>query len=477
MTDARPGAEETTTEPQAPPPPPPPPGPSGSSAANGSRGAGKPGGSGSGAGAGSGDYETSSWPALLAVGAGVVALLAFGLWAWVVVIGGVLVMITLHEAGHFLTAKWAGMKCTEFFLGFGPKLWSFRRGETEYGLKAIPAGAYVRIIGMNNLDEVPPEDEARTYRQQSFHKRLIVVLGGPASHFVQAFVILFVMLAVVGVPRGSALSDEAPDPRDWFIGEITPDSAADEAGLRVGDVIVAWNGEATDTFADVQREIRATDVGDEVAITVERDGRTVERTAEIGERPDSGGGPFLGVGNDYPDYPNETVGVFEAAGRSVTETASLTKEAVAGLAGFFSFDGISNYADAVAEGSGSSSSSGGSGSGGGGGSSDAGDEDRVLSIVGAVRLGAQLGEEGAYGLLGFFLMINIFIAIVNLVPLLPFDGGHAVVAIYERVRSRRGRRYHADVTKLLPLAYVVVLGLVLLGVTSLYLDIVNPVEL
>jgi len=473
MTDARLGADETV----APPPSSPSSSPEGPSSDSPEPGQ-PPGPPGEEV-----HYETSQWKSLAAVGLGIVALLALGQWAWVVVIGGVLVMITLHELGHFLTAKWAGMKCTEFFLGFGPKLWSIRRGETEYGIKAVPAGAYVRIIGMNNLDEVPPEDEARSYRQQSFPKRLIVVLGGPASHFVQAFVILFIMLAITGVPRSSPLGDGA-DPRDWFVGGVSEDSAASEAGLEAGDVITAWDGEATPTFEDVQNEIRSSEVGEEVTLTIERDGRTFERTTEIGARSaenanseQPAGSPFLGIGDGYPDYPNETVGVFDAVGRSVTETGSLTQQAVAGLVGFFSPDGLSNYADNVAEGGGSSSSSTGSGGGGGGSSAEAGDEDRVLSIYGAVRLGAELGEEGAYGLLGFFLMINIFVAIVNLIPLLPFDGGHAVVAIYERIRSRNGQRYHADVTKLLPLAYAVVLGLVVLGVTSLYLDIVNPVEL
>src|SRR3546814_10076827 len=102
------------------------------------------------------------------IAAAVVALGVFAGKGWLLIIGALSVMIFLHELGHYLTAKWTGMKVTEFFLGFGPKLWSFRRGETEYGLKLLPIGAYVRIIGMNNLDEVPPEDELRTYRPQSY---------------------------------------------------------------------------------------------------------------------------------------------------------------------------------------------------------------------------------------------------------------------------------------------------------------------
>ena len=103
-----------------------------------------------------------------------------------IVIVALIVMIMLHELGHFVTAKWSGMKVTEYFLGFGPRLWSFRRGETEYGVKALPLGGYVKIIGMSNLEEVPPEDEPRTYRQQPFRKRLLVAVAGSAVHFILA---------------------------------------------------------------------------------------------------------------------------------------------------------------------------------------------------------------------------------------------------------------------------------------------------
>src|SRR6476661_6266425 len=123
----------------------------------------------------------------------VVLLGRAGGWSMLVVIAGLVVMIFLHELGHFITAKLSGMKVTEFFLGFGPKLWSFRRGETEYGVKAIPAGAYVRIIGMNNLEEISPEDEPRTFRQQSYPKRLLVAVAGSGMHFIQTLLCLFLL--------------------------------------------------------------------------------------------------------------------------------------------------------------------------------------------------------------------------------------------------------------------------------------------
>ena len=116
------------------------------------------------------DEVAGGWTGWLAMAAivGLFVWLAFvNIWIFVFVVG-VVISIFLHEFGHYITARWTGMKVTQFFLFFGPRLWSFRRGETEYGVRALPLGAFVRIIGMNRMDEVEPEDEARTYRQQSF---------------------------------------------------------------------------------------------------------------------------------------------------------------------------------------------------------------------------------------------------------------------------------------------------------------------
>ena len=113
-----------------------------------------------------------------------------------VVIVGMLLMVVIHEAGHFITAKLFDMKATEAFFGFGPRLWSMTRGETEYGVKAIPLGGYVRIVGMNPFEEVAPEEEHRTYRYKPFWQKTIVVLAGIASHFVVAFLLFYVVSVV-----------------------------------------------------------------------------------------------------------------------------------------------------------------------------------------------------------------------------------------------------------------------------------------
>ena len=147
-------------------------------------------------------------------------------------IGGLIVIVALfaivmlHEAGHFVMAKRAGMKVTEFFVGFGPRLWSVRKGETEYGIKALPLGGYVRIVGMSNLEQVDPADEPRSYRQQGFGDRMGVAVAGSAVHMILAFLLLVVLLTTVGIygqPRA--------------IKEFTENSAAEAAGLQVGDRI------------------------------------------------------------------------------------------------------------------------------------------------------------------------------------------------------------------------------------------------
>ena len=194
-----------------------------------------------------GQLASSPWR-LGALAAVVAAIgVAFG-WGWVVIIGALTVMIFLHELGHFVTAKWAGMKVTEFcILGVGPKLWSVRRGETEYMIRLIPIAAYVRIVGMNNLDETDPADEPRTFRQQSFPKRVVVMSGGSAMHFLQAFVLFVVVFAFVGVPGDMQLSEEigGPAPR-WGVGELVEDGAAEKAGIRAGDEIVSIDGKDVD---------------------------------------------------------------------------------------------------------------------------------------------------------------------------------------------------------------------------------------
>jgi membrane-associated protease RseP (regulator of RpoE activity) len=392
-----------------------------------------------------------------------------GGWSLLVVVIGLILMIFLHELGHFITAKWSGMKVTEFFIGFGPKLWSFRRGETEYGVKAIPAGAYVRIIGMNNLEEVPPEDEPRTYRVQSYPKRLLVAVAGSGMHFIQALLCIFLLLTVTGRPGGRVFT---PGPDNWKIASVSEGAAASKAGLQPDDTIVSVDGVPVDTF-DKLHDALVPRAGQQVTLVVDRNGQRFETTPVLGTDVNQG---LLGIRVAHVAEPIKRLDPLHAVGRSFTEFGTATREALHELGRFFSPSGLSNFASQVAHG-GKPTVDGTNGTTPPSGNSPSADNNRPISIIGAARIGTDLTSQGLAGFLGFFAMINLFIGIVNLAPLLPLDGGHVVIATYERIRSRRGRRYQVDVMKLLPLTYFVILLLGLLFVSTIFLDLVDPIRL
>jgi membrane-associated protease RseP (regulator of RpoE activity) len=429
---------------------------------------------------GRGELASSPWRLGL-LAAGVVALGVFAGRGWLLVVSALFIMIFLHELGHFLTAKWTGMKVTEFFIGIGPKIWSVRRGETEYGVKLIPFVAYVRIIGMNNLDDCAPEDEPRTYRQQSFPKRMLVITAGSGMHFLQAFVLFIVVFTMVGVPGESTLAERFggrdPVPTDWIVGEVTEGSAAARAGIRSDDKIVRLAGEEIREFQDIGPAIEDR-IGDRVPVVVERDGQRVALEAVIGSREVDGGDDvgFLGVGLDFPRLPSVTTDPVDGVLEAANTTGDWMWETVTRMGTFFT-GGLGNFADTVRDAGGDGNSDGPvvGDQGGSGASSRAPDEDRVISIYGVARIGADTSDDSFGSFLLLLAVVNISVGVLNLVPLLPLDGGHAAIAVYERVRSRRGRRHMADVSRLLPLTYAVVLFLGLIMVSSVYLDIVDPV--
>ena len=389
-----------------------------------------------------------------------------GGWPLLVVVGAIVLMIFLHELGHFITAKLSGMKVTEFFLGFGPKLWSFRRGETEYGVKLIPAGAYVRIVGMNNLEEVAPEDEPRTYRAKSYPRRLLVGVAGSGMHFLQALVCLFLMLTVTGAPGGHVFIDNV---NDWQIVQVDDGSAASAAGLQPGDRIVAVDGQRVEDFTTLHDFIAARP-GKGVSLVVDRHGNEFDVSTTLGI---DGGEGRLGIHSGLP--PREKIGVVTASGRTFVEFGTGVKESISAIGSFFSPSGLSNFASDVAHGGSPTVEGDRTSPSSNKLPSDA--KDRPVSIVGAALIGSDLTREGLYAFLGFFATINLFIGIVNLAPLLPLDGGHVIIATYERIRSRRGRRYQVDVIKLLPLTYAVVMVLGLIFVSTLFLDIADPIRI
>ncbi|NNE12998.1 MAG: PDZ domain-containing protein, partial [Ilumatobacter sp.] len=225
--------------------------------------------------------------------AAIVALIAvlglFNVW-WLVFVVGVLVAIFFHELGHFLTARWTGMKATQFFIGFGPRVWSFRRGETEYGVRALPLGAFVRIIGMNNMDEVEEGEETRTYRSKSYPKRMLVISAGSIMHMLIAIALLF----VVYVADGEVVARDGAE-----IGVVQDDGPAQAAGLREDDVVLAIDGEAVEGSSDLGRIVQAGEPGDRVDFAVLRDGAEIVVPVTLGANTDEDstlfGKSYIGV--------------------------------------------------------------------------------------------------------------------------------------------------------------------------------------
>jgi membrane-associated protease RseP (regulator of RpoE activity) len=420
------------------------------------------------------------WVPLGLLLAGILALAVAGGWSLLVVVLAIVVMITLHELGHYLTAKAAGMKVTEFFLGFGPRLWSFRKGETEYGIKAIPAGAYVKIVGMHNLDlDVDPAEEERTYRSKPYWRRMSVAVAGSGMHFLLAFGCIFSLLVFDGTQGGKLFATESQftamldTSADYFIAAVDPGTPAAAAGIKAGDKIVRFDGHAVRTFGDVRKLVVA-DKGKTVTITVRRGKADVDLTATIGARKDDETKGFLGVA---PDLPVKKVGVLAAVPRTFVEFGRLGEETVTGLGHIFSPRGVGDLADQVAHPSQDQPTTPVSGGAGGSGSSSPDERPRPLSIIGLSAIGSQVVRQGWVGAITLLALVNMFVGIFNLVPLLPLDGGHVAIATYERLRSRKGKPYRADVAKLLPLTYAVVLLLIFVGVAAMFLDIVNPVTI
>ncbi|MCC5950844.1 MAG: site-2 protease family protein [Acidimicrobiia bacterium] len=483
---------------------------------------------------------------LVALVGGLAALgLVVNPWVLAIILA-LLVSVFLHELGHFWVARRSGMKVTEFFIGIGPRLWSFRRGEVEYGVKAVPIAAYVRIIGMHNLEPVDPVDEPRTYRQQSYPKRLATVLAGPAANIAIGVVLFFGLYVAHGIPQD-------PDQLDttWTVAQVVPGTAAAAAGIEAGDRVVAIDGLPAEQWSQLTTLLDER-AGQEVTLTLERDGEPLEAQAELGwglsdvgaeaipsrpaltggtrvlaiegealegfpelqqvlaapgdpvtltvetaagrflldvdrplALPDEGVRAFLGVSREPDPVDGGPADAAVAAVRTVPETASAMGQVLGNL---FSPSGLSRYAElVVTSGESARQAEAGvpalrpadAGTSGAGPAASPPPEERIVSIVGIVNVGGQIGDSlGWSGLLGLLALVNIFLALINLVPLLPFDGGHALVATYEAIRGKlTGRIHRVDIAKLMPLTYAVVFVLLGLGLSAIWLDVTDPLSL
>ncbi|HLH99234.1 MAG TPA: M50 family metallopeptidase [Acidimicrobiales bacterium] len=383
----------------------------------------------------------------------------------VLLVGALVVCILLHELGHFLTAKAAGMKVTQFFFGFGPTLWSVQRGETEYGVKAFPLGGFCRIIGMHNLEEVDPADEARTYRQRPLWRRLSVAVAGSAMHCLIALVVLFAMFFWAGDSTGY-LTTPASNPIVGIDKLASGASPAMKAGFRLGDRIVSVDGHHFADFTAQSDFIRA-HPDRRLTVVVRRHDRLVTlypTPVNLQQQHVVGAGAgSLGKAKRPTGFIGIEVSsvVHSSFGASVSHAFGMFGHYVVvtvnALGRLVTLHGIHSYLHMLTNARAANTPSG--------------ESVRFESPVGVVSLLHTAAGDGIGPVLYLLGVINISLGLLNMFPMLPLDGGHVVIALYEGARSRKRRRYHADVAKLLPLMYLMIAIIVFIGGTSLFLDV------
>ncbi|HET9897023.1 MAG TPA: site-2 protease family protein [Streptosporangiaceae bacterium] len=375
-----------------------------------------------------------------------------------------LVSIMLHEFGHLLTAKAFGMKATKFFVGFGNTIWSKVKGETEYGIKALPLGGFVDITGMSNLDEVDPADEPRTFRAKPPWQRSVVLLAGSFMHFVIGFVLLFAVAAGLGIQNTTVITLDkcVPAKRSQVNCPAgAPASPAVLAGLRTGDKIVAVDGTRVSTWDQLTGKIARHHAGTPVTFTVSRDGKQFTKDIKLASLSFRKGG-FLGIQEtaflpvSFPAAVSNTGAQF---GSVVTSSVEGLGKLPSEIPKLFSPNRATS---------------------GGGVSSVVGVGEATGQVVSASGVSWQ--DKAAFVLL-VVASVNIFVGLFNLLPFLPLDGGKLAVVIFEWIRSWFARLLRkpdpgpVDMQRLIPLSVGFLFVFVCLGVLLIAADIFNPIQL
>jgi membrane-associated protease RseP (regulator of RpoE activity) len=388
----------------------------------------------------------------------------YGLLGAIAFIVALLLSVVLHEAGHLLTAKRFGMKATQFFAGFGATLWSTRRGETEYGIKAIPLGGFVRIVGYTPLEKVTPADEPRAFYRQPASRRAAVIVAGVVMNIVLAFLLLVGLAAGLGIPKADGATTVvrrvAPCVTSGAVcGTHDPVSPSKKAGLRTRDRVVSWAGHPVHDWDELSAAIRNTPPGITVPVVVERHGGVLTLSATVANL---GGGGYFGLEPAALTHRLGPVSAVSWAGRFMGDLTVSTAGVVADIP----------HAIPKLFGHDRASTRGG----------------QAGSIVGGAEASGEVfssSDTWRDKLTSFILLIaslNLFVGLLNLVPLLPLDGGHLAVVGYERLKVLvfriRGRPHPGpvDMTKLMPLTYVAVTVLVGLGILLILADVINPLK-
>ena len=390
-----------------------------------------------------------------------------GLLGVIAFVFALLFSVMVHEFGHYITAKKFGMRVTEFFLGFGARIWSIRKGETEFGLKAIPAGGYCKISGMTPNEELPDDVKPRAFYRAKTSEKLIVLGAGSFLHFVLGFILLFTLFFGIGVNRVLPTITEVV-PCVATTNECTPNdpiSPAKSAGILVGDEIIGVDGNRNLDWEETIAIVRKS-AGKELTLIVLRSGTELEMkltpAARVVEGTTVG---FLGVRNEIGVVKE---GPIDSLTLSASTTYEIVKGSVKALIGLPSkIPALFSEAFLGKE----------------------RDDQGLVGVVGVARVSGETASSAnltsSEKLATFILLVaslNVFVGIFNLLPILPLDGGHIAVAIYENLRNRvyrlRGKEIPGpvDVEKLTPITMVVFILLVGLTVLLLFADIFNPIN-
>lgn len=380
-------------------------------------------------------------------------------------IAAILIVVMIHESGHFLVAKAFGFKATQFFVGFGPTVWSTTRGETEYGIKALPLGGFVKILGMNPYEDIPAEDRSRSYQAKPRWQRALLLLAGSGTHWIVAFVILVFAAMAIGFPTGAISNEIAAVQRG---GELAP---ASQAGIRPGDRIVGVGGRPTESWPEIRDYIR-TRGGESASFTLQRGDQRREVTVELGQAIFKGGRPvayaapgqplrparpgeqkvgFLGV-EPEPEYRTESLP--GAVVDSAVRTWEISVMSVRGIGDVFGMVFGGELLDAIT------------------GEGQRRVDEGPLGLVGAGRIAGESVARGQYlAFVGLIVSFTIFVGIMNLLPLPPLDGGHLAVLAWEGITGKA-----VDLRRLIPVAAAVISFFVLLFLAVLYLDLARPIR-
>lgn len=410
----------------------------------------------------------------------------------------IMASIALHEVGHLLPAKLFGVKVTQYFVGFGKTLWSTRRGGTQYGIKAIPLGGYVRLVGMYppqrkgekqswltriadqarayEWEEISPADDGRLFYQKKTWQKIIIMLGGPAMNVALAFLIFLGInlahgtyqptLTVAQVSQCVISAERA----ERTCTDDDPPTPALQAGVREGDQLLSFNGVALTSWEQMGDLIR--DNGDRSAtVVVLRDGAEVALPSvstvvnHVPDRLDPAKFVEAGFFGVAPTHELTRVGPVGTAQQMWT----MTKQSVVALASF----PVRTWNVAVDLVTGQPR-----------------DVNSPLSILGASRVAGEISTtdeltvaDKAASYLSLLGAVNLFVAILNLVPLLPLDGGHVAGALWEALRRGFARLTGrpdpgpVDTAKGLPLTYLVGGFLLLVGVVLIAADVISPIKL